>query len=339
MKNRLGRVVEAGVVDFVEREVKQPVGTQVLVKIKASCICGSDLHIYRGKHPGVRLPVTIGHEFAGEVMAVGEDAIHFRKGDRVVVEPSVPCGNCDACRHGEYSYCENINFTYRLGDGAMADYFLGKEEFIYPLTDDISYEKGALTEPLAVAVHACKRAGISLGDKVLVIGSGAIGIMITAVCRKLGAREVVVTDLSKCRLAMAKMMGATHTLNAAGKDIKQAAREWTEGKGFDKAFECVGTEGTFRQAMELVKTNGLVTDVGIFEKPEICLDASLFVKKELRIQGAQGYCWDFTDALQILRELPFEKLITHHYRLEELKQALETASNPESNAIKVCITI
>ena len=234
MKNRLGRVVEAGVVDFVEQEVKQPVGTQILVKIKASCICGSDLHIYRGKHPGVRLPVTIGHEFAGEVMAVGEDAIHFRKGDRVVVEPSVPCGNCDACRHGEYSYCENINFTYRLGDGAMADYFLGKEEFIYPLTDDISYEKGALTEPLAVAVHACKRAGISLGDKVLVIGSGAIGIMITAVCRKLGAREVVVTDLSECRLAMAKMMGATHTLNAAGKDIKQAAREWTEGKGFDK---------------------------------------------------------------------------------------------------------
>ena len=339
MINRMGRVKKAGTVDFVEKELKSPVGTQVLVKIKASCICGSDLHIFRGRHPRVSLPVTIGHEFTGEVIAVGEAVTDFQKGDRVVVEPSLPCGTCEACRHGEYSYCENLLFTYRVGDGAMADYFIGSQEHMFRLPDKVSYEKGALTEPLAVAVHACKRAEIGLGDRVLVIGAGAIGIMIAAVCRKAGAAEVVISDLSTSRLAMAEKLGATHIVNAGKEDLKLEVGKWSGEKGFDKAFECVGAEATFRQAMELVKMNGLVTDVGIFEKTEIQLDASLFVKKELRVQGAQGYCWDFPDAIQILQELPFEQMITHHFQLEELREALETASDPNSNAIKVCINI
>jgi 2-desacetyl-2-hydroxyethyl bacteriochlorophyllide A dehydrogenase len=336
MINRMGRVKKAGTVDFVEKELKSPVGTQVLVKIKASCICGSDLHIFRGRHPSVSLPVTIGHEFTGEVIAVGEAVTDFQKGDRVVVEPSLPCGTCEACRHGEYSYCENLLFTYRVGDGAMADYFIGSQEHMFRLPDKVSYEKGALTEPLAVAVHACKRAEIGLGDRVLVIGAGAIGIMIAAVCRKAGAAEVVISDLSTSRLAMAEKLGATHIVNAGKEDLKLEVGKWSGEKGFDKAFECVGAEATFRQAMELVKMNGLVTDVGIFEKTEIQLDASLFVKKELRVQGAQGYC---PDAIQILQELPFEQMITHHFQLEELREALETASDPNSNAIKVCINI
>ena len=163
--------------------------------------------------------------------------------------------------------------------------------------------------------------------------------MIAAVCRKAGAAEVVISDLSTSRLAMAEKLGATHIVNAGKEDLKLEVGKWSGEKGFDKAFECVGAEATFRQAMELVKMNGLVTDVGIFEKTEIQLDASLFVKKELRVQGAQGYCWDFPDAIQILQELPFEQMITHHFQLEELREALETASDPNSNAIKVCINI
>ena len=221
----------------------------------------------------------------------------------------------------------------------MADYFIGSQEHMFRLPDKVSYEKGALTEPLAVAVHACKRAEIGLGDRVLVIGAGAIGIMIAAVCRKAGAAEVVISDLSTSRLAMAEKLGATHIVNAGKEDLKLEVGKWSGEKGFDKAFECVGAEATFRQTMELVKMNGLVTDVGIFEKTEIQLDASLFVKKELRVQGAQGYCWDFPDAIQILQELPFEQMITHHFQLEELREALETASDPNSNAIKVCINI
>ena len=120
MINRMGRVKKAGTVDFVEKELKSPVGTQVLVKIKASCICGSDLHIFRGRHPSVSLPVTIGHEFTGEVIAVGEAVTDFQKGDRVVVEPSLPCGTCEACRHGEYSYCENLYLScWRWRNGRL----------------------------------------------------------------------------------------------------------------------------------------------------------------------------------------------------------------------------
>jgi Threonine dehydrogenase and related Zn-dependent dehydrogenases len=338
MENRIGTVKQAFHVEMLKRELPSLQEGQVLVKIKACCICGSDLHIFKDMHPSVRLPVTVGHEFTGEIVEVGEHVEKFKIGDRVVVEPAVTCGTCDACRHGEYGYCENITFTYRVGDGAFADYFIGHEEKMYHLPQNISYQEGALVEPLAVAIHAVKRANVRIGDKVVVIGAGAIGIMVAAICHKLGAKEVLISDLSQFRLDMALRLGATKTVNPVEEDIIDTVAGMTQGKGVDHVFECVGQEKTFQQAFELVRQNGLITDIGIFEKPEIKLDISQLVKKEIRVQGSQGYCWDFEDALQLLEELPLGELITHTFKLEELQQAFDTAIQPEHNAIKVCVT-
>lgn len=337
MKNRIGRIISAKAVDFIEREIPELDGHQVLIRIKASYICGSDLHIYKDRHPAVKPPVTIGHEFAGEVVKTGALVSSVKIGDRVTVEPVVACGTCSACKHGDYGYCENISFTYRCGDGAMADYFVGKDERVYKLPDGMSYEEGALTEPMAVALHAVKRADVRLGDKVVVIGAGAIGIFVAAICRYLGAAQVVVSDFSEFRLAVAGQMGATRTVCASKENLEEAISGMSDGKGFDKAFECVGMEETFNQAVRSVRTNGLVTDIGIFEKQQVSFDASLLVKKEIRIQGSQGYCWDFEDAIRLVRDLKVKPLITHRFPLERLKEAFDTVLSIDSNAIKVCL--
>jgi (R,R)-butanediol dehydrogenase/meso-butanediol dehydrogenase/diacetyl reductase/L-iditol 2-dehydrogenase len=337
-KNRLGRVVRPNTIDFIERGVPEPGEHEVVVKIRSSAICGSDMHIFSGKHPSVPLPVTIGHEFSGDVVALGRDITGLTIGDRVTVEPCIVCGTCDACRHGNYGYCEHISFTYRNGDGAMADYITIREFSVYPLPDHLSYNAGALIEPLSVAVHGVRRADIRLGEKVLIIGAGAIGILVTALCSLSGAGEIVVCDYSSHRLAMAREFGATRTVNPKeGEDLEKVVKEVSGGTGMDKSFECVGRETTFIQAMTSLKRNGLATVIGIFEEPNIAINAMRFITHEIRVQGSQGYCWDFPIALQMSKKIDLEKLVTHVFPLEELQQAMETCFNPATESIKIII--
>lgn len=337
LKNRVGRVIEPGKVDFLLRTVDEPKEQQVVIKIASSAICGSDLHIFKGKHPSAPLPVTIGHEFAGEVVAVGSKVSKVKIGDRVTVEPVIVCGKCRACRTGNYGYCENISFTYRVGDGAMADYITAEEPYVYKLPEHLSYSAGALIEPLAVAVHAVRRADIKLGEKVLVIGAGAIGILVAALCRRRGAAEVAIADFSQKRLNIALELGATMAINPSKQNVYDVVSKITDGVGMDKTFECVGLEATFNQAMMALRKNGLATIVGIFENPNITIPATRFITHEIRVQGSQGYCWDFPIALEMSKEIDLEKLITHTFKLEDLQQALETCLDRDSGALKVII--
>lgn len=337
LKNRVGRVVEPGKVDFLVRTVEEPKSNQVVVKIISSAICGSDLHIFKGKHPSAPLPVTIGHEFAGEVVAIGSEVSRLKIGDRVTVEPVIVCGKCIACRTGNYAHCENISFTYRNGDGAMADYITVEEPYVYKLPEHLSYNAGALIEPLSVAVHAVRRADVKLGEKVLVIGAGAIGILIAALCKRSGASEVAIVDFSQKRLDIALDLGATHAINPSEQDVYDAVAQITNGIGMDKTFECVGFEETFNQAMMTLRKNGLATIVGIFENPNITIPATRFITHEIKVQGSQGYCWDFPIALEMSKQIDLEKLITHTFKLEHLQQALETCLDRHSGALKVII--
>lgn len=337
LKNRVGRVVEPGKVDFLVRTVGEPKSHQAVVKIASSAICGSDLHIFKGKHPSAPLPVTIGHEFAGEVVAIGNKVSKVKTGDRVTVEPVITCRKCNACRTGNYGYCENISFTYRNGDGAMADYITVEEPYLYKLPDHLSYNAGALIEPLSVAVHAVRRADIKLGERILVIGAGAIGILIAALCRKRGAAEIAIVDFSQKRLNMALKLGATIAINPLEHDVLNTVSKITNGIGMDKTFECVGLEVTFNQAIMSLRKNGLATIVGIFENSNITIPATRFITHEIKVQGSQGYCWDFPIALEMSKQIDLEKLITHTFKLEHLQQALETCLDKDSGALKVII--
>ncbi|HJG28950.1 MAG TPA: alcohol dehydrogenase catalytic domain-containing protein [Subdoligranulum variabile] len=335
--NRIGEVYEPFKVRFLERPIPPLAPDEVLVRVKASAICGSDLHIARGLHPSAPLPVTIGHEFSGDIAAVGSDVRKVKVGAWVTVEPCIVCGKCDACRHGQYGYCEQISFTYRNGDGAMADYVVVKEPYVYELPDYLTYETGALIEPLSVATHAVRRADIRLGETVLIIGAGAIGMMVASMCRRSGAAEIIIADFSDQRLEMALQVGATVAVNSGREDLEEAVARITHGKGVDKSFECVGRESCFLQAIMTLKRNGTATIVGIYEKPQVQFPASRLVTHEIHIQGAQGYCWDFPIAIAAARDIPLEKFITHTFPLDQLQQALDTALDRNSGSIKVIL--
>ena len=333
--NRIWQVVEPGKVEVLSRALKPLEAGELRVRIMASAICGSDLHIFKGKHPSAPLPVTIGHEFSGEVVETGKDVTRIKVGDRVTVEPVLVCGTCAACLAGNYGYCKKISYTYRNGDGAMADFITVRQSHVFVLPEHLSYEAGALIEPLAVATHAVRRADIGLGEKVLVIGAGAIGILVAALCRTNGATQVVVADYAVHRLEKALEMGATEVVNLAERDLYAAVDEISNGEGMDKSFECVGLEKTFNQAMTSLKKNGLATIVGIFEEPEIKITAARFITHEIRVQGSQGYCRDFPVALELSKDLDLRKLVSHEFELEKMQEALDACLNPQAKAIKV----
>ena len=358
--NRIGAVTrpirgdQSFEIGWIDEEITQLAPDEVLVRVRASAICGSDLHIARGRHPSVKdYPCTIGHEFSGDIAAVGSevDTERLHIGDRVTVEPCIVCGKCEACRHGNYGYCENVTYTYRIGHGAMADYVVVKEPYVYELPDYLTYQTGALMEPLSVATHAVRRAGISLGENVLIIGAGAIGMMVAAMCHRAGAGQVIIADFSEDRLKVAGEVGADVTINsgrlymkrdADGRQIVddedglvQEVRRLTGGRGVDKAFEAVGFQSCFEQALHSLAHNGLLTVIGIYEKQITNWNSSILITRELRIQGAQGYCWDFPVAIAASRDIPMEKFVTHTFPLGQFPEALATALDRTSGSIKV----
>lgn len=335
--NTIGRVVAAGKVDFIERELAALEPNQVRIHIRASAICGSDLHIFKDAHPFCSLPATIGHEFSGDVVEIGPAVTNVSVGDRVTVEPCETCGVCEACRSGQYSYCNAISFLYRTGSGAMADYLVADADHVFKLPASLTYEVGALLEPLAVATHAVRRAGIRIGQSVVIFGSGAIGILIAALARRTGATEVIVVDGNDYRLDLAEAFGATHTVNYRQENVAERIKVLYGGNGVDHTFECVGIQETFVQAMKLLRKGGLATIVGIFEDQEIQIPVNLFVSREIRVQGAQGYRWDFPIALKFAKELSLERLISHTMPMKKLELALKVATDRSQQSMKVVL--
>jgi 2-desacetyl-2-hydroxyethyl bacteriochlorophyllide A dehydrogenase len=337
VKNRMAMVRVPGEAELVEREVSEPAETQVVIAIKACSICGGDLHIYKGKHPSAPLPMALGHELAGEVISIGARVDSVAIGDRVTVEPVIACGQCPPCRRGEYGYCDNLSFHYRQGRGALADYFLVDQRYVYKLPAHLSYESGALIEPLAVAVHAVKRAKIGVGDHVAIIGAGPIGILVAAVCKTAGAEEIIISDIADVRLETASAMGATRAINSAKESVLDVVGQLTGGRGIGRSFECVGSEETFGQGMRCLCKGGIATIVGIFETPTIEIPVTLFVSREITVQGAQGYCWDFETALGLTNRIDLNRLISHVFPLADVDKAMKTASNPEEKPVKVVL--
>jgi 2-desacetyl-2-hydroxyethyl bacteriochlorophyllide A dehydrogenase len=332
----MGYISAPGQAGLIEKELPALGPGQVLIAVKFAALCGSDLHIYKGKHPAVNLPTAIGHELSGVVSGVGSEVRKFKPGDRVTVEPVLACGLCLPCRQGRYGYCHHISYQYRRGQGAFTTHYIAEEKYTYHLPPDISLAAGALIEPLAVAVHAVKRAQVGLDDQVVILGAGAIGILVAAVCRRVGARQVIISDYNSRRLALAREMGADHTVDlSAGQEVEKAVAELSEGSGADKVFECAGLEQTFNQMMAVLCIGGTGIQLGIYENPRININAALFVSREITIKGSQGYCWDFESALSLSRTMRLDALITHTLALEQLDKAFAKAMSPE--ACKVII--
>ncbi len=337
----MAMVTAPGKVEFQTKTLRALGARDVLIQVKAAAICGSDLHIFKGMHPSAALPVSIGHEASGQIIAVGEEVQKYKVGDRVTIEPIIACGKCDFCMRGEYHLCVNVSFQYRKGQGAFAPYFIASEDRVFKLPDHLSYEEGALVEPLAVALHAVKKSGIRLGQTCAVFGAGAIGLLVAMLSHRTTASDVFVADINPFRLERALELGATGVINSLVSNPVETIMERTGQMGVDRSFEAVGLEATLIQSLTALKKGGTATLLGIFEKPDAVLPVNLFVQREINLAGSQGYCWDFQDGLVLLENnvVDLKKLITHRLNFDELQQGFETLLNPQSNAIKVVINI
>jgi len=341
MSNRypMAIVVEPGKIEFQERELPALGDTDVRLKVKVVTLCGSDLHIFKGKHPTAALPVPVGHELAGVIEATGSRVTRLKVGDRVAVEPVITCGECYFCQRGQYHLCTNISFQYRRGQGALTSHFIAAEKWVHKLPPGLSFVEGAMLEPLSVAVHAVKKSRPELAGTNAIFGAGAIGLLLLQVIRRFGGGDTFVIDVDDYRLETARQLGAKHVLHNRNIDVLQAIFENTAGLGVDRAYEAVGVNLTLVQALKALKKGGLAILLGLFEQAEINIPANLFVQKEISLAGSQGYCWDFQTAIQLVAQgqIDLKRLVTHEAPLREVQQAFETLLDPHSRAIKVAI--
>ncbi|WP_274648679.1 zinc-dependent alcohol dehydrogenase [Paenibacillus humicola] len=313
----------------------------VLIKVKAAGICGSDLHTYKGLHPFRKPPVIIGHELSGEVVKVGEAVTRFRAGDRVTVEPQTGCGACEYCLTGKINFCENRGAP-GIGNwyGAMAEYFVAPEQTVFKLPDTMDFEQGVLVEPFAVGVHAVRKAGIGVGDKVAVLGAGPIGLLAMAAAKAAGATALLVTDIVDYALEGALKMGATHTLNIRNK------KEWTEeakrlvGGSFDKVLVAAGVPGIIDQSLALLRKGGRVVTIAMFHGDQT-FNIHNLQNQEKEIVGCMTYTREDTiTAIDMIASGVVDKsvIITHRLSPEQAADGFRIVDKKEESSLKVLVT-
>ena len=242
-----------GEIIFREVPVPEIKDNQVLVKIMNIGICGSDIHVYHGKHPFTKYPVTQGHEVSGEVVKTGDAVTEFHVGQKVTIEPQVYCGHCYPCRHGKYNLCEELKVMGFQTTGTASEYFAVDASKVTPIPEDMSYEEGAMIEPLAVAVHGVKQMGDVTGMNIVVIGAGPIGNLVAQSAKGMGAAKVMITDVSDLRLEKAKECGIDVCVNTRNKNFGEAM---VEAFGPDKAdviYDCAGNNITMGQAIKYAR--------------------------------------------------------------------------------------
>lgn len=335
----MAMVKTPGKVEFEDRPIPELSAGQVLIKTRAVSICGSDVHTFKGKHPFAPLPAALGHELAGEIAGVGENVDQLQIGDRVVLEPVVSCGNCEFCLKGAYHLCTHVSYYHRQGQGAFTPYFVADQQRVFRLPDNVMFEEGALVEPLAVAVHAVKKAGIEMGECVAVFGVGAVGLMIMVLSRLQGAAGVFAVDVHDFRLDKARALGATETFNNTDGQAVDQIIERSGGLGVEVSFEAVGIQPTFVQALQVLKKGGHAVVVGLNAEPELTLPANIFVQKEISLSGSQGYCRDFQTALALLENgaVDLSPFITHTLPSNELQEGFDLLTAPGNETVKVVI--
>jgi L-iditol 2-dehydrogenase len=319
-----------------ERAVPEPGPREVLVEIAAVGVCGSDIHYYEHGRIGsfvVREPMVLGHESAGRVVALGAEASRHRVGDRVTLEPGVPCGHCRECRAGRYNLCQDVRFFATPPiDGAFANYVTIHEDFAFALPDSVSDEEGALMEPLSVAVWACQKAGVRAGDRVLVTGAGPIGQLSAQTARAFGATEITVTDVNPHRLELAARTGATRTL-----DVREQPLE-DSGVEADALIECSGHPSSLTAGIAALRPAGTAVLVGMGPDEEGTLPIALIQNREIWITGTFRYANTYPTAIALAAagRVDLKAIITGHFGLDDAEAALN-AGREDPTAVKVMV--
>lgn len=328
-------------IQFVTREMSGELHPgEVLIETKGVGICGSDLHFYLyGELGDIELgnPLVLGHEVSGIVKGIGSTDLALNIGDRVALEPGIPCMNCTICRKGMYHLCPSVRFMATPPyDGALVTHLVWPAEFCFKLPSDVTLEEGAVVEPLAVAISACQRAGVALGSRVLVAGAGPIGYLVTQVAFAFGALEVWVMDRRSDRLKL-----VTSTCRAKAVHITDVQKAPCAEKltGINIAIDCTGDPDVVGWLATQLSSRGILTIVGSGDATCVPIPMLTFVLKELDVRGVFRYSNVFDLSVEMISRglVDVKSLITHRMPFDRSKEAFELAANPASGAMKVMI--
>ena len=317
-----------------------PGAGEVVVKVHACSICGSDLHAYHGKHPRLTFPRVLGHEFSGEIVATGNGS-RFRVGQRVCCDIDLPCGTCGPCRDGRSNICETLRTMGFDCDGAYAEYARVPEFNLYPLPGNVSFDQASAVQVLGIGYHAvADRVKPRAGEKIAVIGAGPVGLGAALIARSLGA-EITILDLLQYRLALALKLGIPHAWNPSDGDLRERALAATGGRGFDRVIECVGgfQERTVADAVRMVKRGGQITVVGTFPENKSTIPIAYLKDREIDLNFSRGNFRAFAPCLELIGSgrINPNLYISHRLPLTQAEDALKLLEARDVEAHKIVL--
>ena len=334
-------MTKPGTIIFEEVQIPEPGKGQVLLKIKRIGVCGSDIHVYYGEHKGTGYPVTQGHEVSAQVVKLGEGAEKFKVGQKVTVEPQVVCGECYPCRHGKYNLCENLKVMGFQTTGTAQEYFCVDEEKVTLLPDSMSYDEGAMIEPLAVTVHAAKHYDQLEGANVAILGCGPIGILLAQTVKALDAAKVMITDVSDYRLELARKCGVDAAVNTRVKDFGDAMVECFGPDKADVIYDCAGNDITIGQAIKYARKGSKIVLVAVFAK-EAHVDLFTLNDHELDLDTTMMYRHeDYLDAIRLVneRKIALRPLMSKHIAFTDYLEAYKYIEANREQTMKVLIDV
>ena len=330
-----------GAIEFREVTVPQITEEQVLIKIMKIGVCGSDIHVYHGKHPFTSYPVTQGHEVSGEIVEIGKNVSGFTIGQKVTIQPQVVCGECYPCRHGKYNLCEKLKVMGFQTTGTASHFFAVDAAKVTALPEEMSFDEGAMIEPLAVAVHAVRRVGDVKEMRIAVLGAGPIGILVAQTAKGMGAESVMITDVSDLRLKKAAQCGVDFCVNTSDKDFGEAM---IENFGPDKAdviYDCAGNNITMGQAISCARKGSTIILVAVFAGMAQ-VDLAVLNDHELDLNTSMMYRnEDYIEAIRLVNEgkVALKPLISKHFAFQDYLEAYKYIDANRESTMKVIINV
>ena len=330
-------VPEPGKIVYVDVE-KPVIGPhEVLLKITRIGICGSDVHVFKGKHPLVRFPLIQGHEFSGYLEEIGAEVKGFNKGDLVTVEPAIGCGTCRKCEAGVIAQCDRLQFIGGALPGAGSEFFKIDARYVVKMPENASPDDAAMVEPLAVAVHSVRKVPDVKGKNLLIIGGGTIGNLTAQVAKIYGATKIILVDKIPFRNTLAQKLGFL-TLEPS-QQLEENVQKLLDGEMPPVAFECVGSSAPLNTCIRIVDRGGYVIVVGVYEEaPQT--EMVLVQDKEISVIGSLMYTWsDFLEAVNLIRaaKVNLGLLRTHHFPFDRWQDAYDLLIARPDQAVKVLI--
>jgi len=345
MKNKA--IYMSGTYNMVWKEIPVPEikDNEVLVKIEAVGICGSDVHYYQHGKIGdfiVEGDLILGHESAGEVVAVGKNVKSLKIGDKVALEPGKTCGKCEFCKSGLYNLCPDVEFFATPPyHGVLTNYVAHPEDMCFKLPENVSTVEGALVEPLSVGLHATGQGGVKLGDTVVIFGVGCIGLCSLLSSKARGASTIIAVDVLGKRLEKAKELGATHVINAREVNVIEEIMKITDGKGAHVVLETAGNVITVQQTVDAVKRGGTIVMVGMAPQDIIEFNFARLMNKEAQIKTVFRYRNLYPVAINAIASgaIDIKRIVSHEFDFENTKEAFDFVISNPKDVIKAVIRI